>query len=147
MKVILKEDISSLGKMGDLINVANGYARNYLIPQNKALPATYKNLKALEQQRQLLLQKREREKQRAQNLAAKLATLTCEIPKQVGEEGKIFGSVTTMDIARSLEEKGIKIDRKKIILEQPIKHTGEYEVPVKLHSEVQTFLKIRIIEA
>jgi len=75
MKVILKEDISSLGKMGDLINVANGYARNYLIPQNKALPATYKNLKALEQQRQLLLQKREREKHRAQNLAAKLATL------------------------------------------------------------------------
>jgi len=147
MKVILKEDISSLGRMGDLVNVANGYARNYLIPQNKALPATHKNLKALEQQRQILLQKREREKHRAQNLAAKLTTLTCEIPKQVGEEGKIFGSVTTMDIAHCLEEKGIKIDRKKIILDQPIKHTGEYEVPVKLHPEVQTFLKIRIIEA
>jgi len=147
MKVILKEDISSLGRMGDLIDVANGYARNYLIPQNKALPATHKNLKVLEQQRQVLLQKREREKHRAQNLAAKLATLTCEIPKQVGEEGKIFGSVTTMDIAHCLEQKGIQIDRKKIVLDQPIKHAGEYEVPVKLHPEVQTFLKIRIIEA
>jgi len=147
MKVILREDIPSLGKMGDLVEVADGYARNYLIPQKKAIPATHKNIKAIEEERKMLLRKREREKHRAEALAAKLATITCEILKQVGEEGKIFGSVTSMDIVKALEEKGITLDKKKILLEEPIKRIGEYEIPIKLHSEVQAFLKIKVVGA
>ncbi|MCD6320492.1 MAG: 50S ribosomal protein L9 [Candidatus Desulfofervidaceae bacterium] len=147
MKVILREEVSSLGQIGDIVDVANGYARNYLIPKKLALPATRKNMKALEHERQILLQKRQRLKHRAENLAAKLNTITCEIAKQVGEEGKIFGSVTAMDIAKALEEKGIEIDKRKIVLETPIKHIGDYEVPIKLHPEVQAFLKVKVVGA
>jgi large subunit ribosomal protein L9 len=145
MKIILKEDIASLGKIGDIVDVASGYGRNYLIPQNKAMLAIHKNIKALEYQRQVLLQKQEQEKKQAQSLATKLATLTCEIVKEVRDEGKIFGSVTTIDLAKALEERGIKIDRKKIELHEPIRHIGEYEVLVKLHSEVEVFLRIKVV--
>jgi len=144
MKVILREDIPSLGKMGDMVEVANGYARNYLIPQKKAIPATHKNVKVIEQERRVLLRKREREKHRAETLAERLSNMTCEILKRVGEEGKIFGSVTSMDIVHALEEKGIALDKRKILLEEPIKRIGEYEIPIKLHPDVQVFLKIRV---
>lgn len=147
MKVILREEVPSLGQIGDIVNVADGYARNYLIPKKLALPATRKNMKALEHERQILLQKRERLKHRAETLAAKLSRVTCEIAKQVGEEGKIFGSVTAIDIANALEEKGIEIDKRKIVLESPIKHIGDYEVPIKLHPEVQAFLKVKVVGA
>ena len=147
MRVILRETVPNLGQIGDIVNVADGYARNYLIPRRLAIPATRKNIKALEKERQILLRKREKEKLRAESLAEKLTTITCEIAKQVGEEGKLFGSVTAMDIAKALEEKGFVIDKRKILLEQPIKTIGEYEVPVKLHPEVQTYLKVKVVGA
>ncbi len=147
MRVILRETIATLGQIGEIVDVSDGYARNFLFPRRLAIPATKKNIKALEKERQILLRKREREKLKAESLAEKLAAVTCEIGKQVGKEGQLFGSVTVMDIAKSLKEQGFELDKRKILLEQPIKAVGEYEVPVKLHPEVKTYIKVKVVEA
>lgn len=145
-RLILIENIPSLGQAGDVIEVANGYARNYLIPQKKAIPATPNNIKALEHQRQVLERKQEQERQKAENLAEKIKGLVCEIKKQVAEEGRIFGSVTSADIALALEKEGIMINKKKIALDEPIKQIGNYEVLIKPYPEVQAYLKVRVIK-
>lgn len=145
-RLILIENIPSLGQAGDVIKVANGYARNYLIPQKKAIPATSNNIKALEHQKQVLEKKKEQEKQKAENLAKEIEGLICEIKKQVAEEGRIFGSVTSADIALALEKEGIMIDKKKIALDEPIKQIGDYEVLIKPYPEVQAYLKVRVIK-
>lgn len=146
MQVILLEDIPSLGKIGDLVKVSDGFGRNYLLPQKKAILATEKNIKALEHQKRLVQQKIAKQKKDAEILAKKIEGLSCTFNKSVGESGKIFGSITSMDIEDFLKKNGIEIDRKKIHLEEPIKNLGMYNVPIKLHPEVVANLKIWVSE-
>lgn len=147
MKVILLEEMPSLGKAGDVIKVADGYVRNYLIPQKKAIEATSKNMKAWEYQKNLLKDKIGKVKKEAEKLAEKIEGISCTISKQTGEEDKLFGSVTSMDIEESLKEEDIEIDRKKIILDEPIKKLGVYTIPIKLHPEVIANLKVWVVKS
>jgi large subunit ribosomal protein L9 len=146
MKVILLEDVSSLGKAGDLVKVSEGYGRNYLIPQKKAILATEKSLKVIEHQKRLIQQRMEKGKKDAEKLGQQIENLSCTFAKTVGESGKLFGSVTSMDIENFLKENGIKVDRKKIALEEPIKNLGMSNVPIKLHPEVTTHLKVWVVQ-
>ncbi len=146
MQVILLEDIPSLGKMGDMVKVSDGYGRNYLLPQKKAILATEKNIKELEHKKRLIQQKIGKQKKDAESLAQKIEGLTCTFNKSVGESGKIFGAITSMDIEDFLKKNGIEIDRKKIHLEEPIKNLGMYKVPIKLHPEVVANLKVWVTE-
>lgn len=146
MKVILLEDISSLGKAGDLVKVSEGYGRNYLIPQKKAVLATEKSLKVIEHQKRHIQQRMEKTKKDAEKLGQQIEKLSCTFAKTVGESGKLFGSVTSMDIENYLKENGIKVDRKKIALEEPIKNVGMSNVPIKLHPEVTTHLKVWVVQ-
>ncbi len=145
MKVILKENIDTLGHIGDIVKVAPGYARNYLLPKGYAVEATEKNAKALEHVKRQMAYKKDKVTEAAKLLLAKLEGLAVELVHQAGVEGKLFGSVTNMEIAAFLKEKGIEIDRKKIALVEPIKQVGEYTIPVKLHPEVTATLKVNII--
>jgi len=145
MEVILNESIENLGKAGDIVSVANGYARNYLLPRGIAIIADKKNLAKIERQREAILKKAAKMKEEYEALAAQLVGLDIEIPVKVGEEDKLYGSVTNLDIARAIEEKGFEIDRKKIVLEEPIKALGEYEIPVKLSPDVTAAIKIKVV--
>jgi large subunit ribosomal protein L9 len=135
-----------LGKTGDLVKVSDGYARNYLIPQRKAVFATEKSLKVIEHQRRQIQHRVEKTKKDAEKMAQRIETLSCTFAKTVGESGKLFGSVTSMDIENYLKESGIEVDRKKISLEEPIKNLGMFTVPVKLHPEVTAHLKVWVIQ-
>jgi large subunit ribosomal protein L9 len=146
MKVILLENVPSLGKAGDLVKVSDGYGRNYLIPQKKAVIATEKGLKVIEHQKRLIQQRMEKVKKDAEKLGQQIENLSCTFAKTVGESGKLFGSVTSMDIENFLKENGIKVDRKKIALEEPIKNLGVSNVPIKLHPEVTTHLKVWVVQ-
>ncbi len=146
MQVILIEDVPSLGKIGDLVKVSDGYARNYLIPQKKAMVATGKNLKALDHQKRQVQDRLGKVKKDAQKLAQEIEGLSCTIAKQVGESGKLFGSVTTMDIETFLKENGIEVERKKILLDEPLKNVGMYTVPIKLHSDITAQLKVWVVQ-
>ncbi len=145
MEVILKESIKSLGSAGDIVNVADGYARNYLIPQGKAVIATTKNIKQLERQQEAIRKKAAQIKADLEALAAQLNNLEIEIPVKVGESGKLYGSVTSMDIAKAISEKGYSVDRKKIQLEEPIKELGEYSISIKLAPEVEATIKLNVV--
>ncbi len=145
MKVILIENISSLGKAGDIVQVAEGYGRNFLVPKKLALEATPANLRRLEQQREAFLSKATNEKQRATELATKIEELPCTLSRPAGENEKLFGSVTTMDLQRFLLEQGISLDRRKIFLPNPIKTLGSFTVPLKLHPEVTAQLKVNVV--
>ncbi len=146
MQVILIEDVSSLGKMGDLVRVSNGYARNYLIPQKKAIYATEKNVKALDHQKREIQGRMVKVKKSADKLAQEIAQLSCTFTRTVGESGKLFGSVTSMDIESYLKGNGIEVDRKKILLEEPIKSVGMFTVPIKLHADVAARLKVWVVQ-
>lgn len=145
MKVILLEDIDTIGKMGDTVSVKNGYARNYLIPRNLALPATARNLKAHEHQLRDIERKVSKIVSEAQSLADKIAGVSLTFNRKTGEKGRLFGSVTNMDIADALKEKGLTIDRKDIVLPEPIKSLGEFDVQVKLHHDVSPVVKITVL--
>lgn len=145
MKVILKENVESLGKTGDMLKVADGYARNFLIPRGLAIEAIGKNIKSLEHEKRLIAQKAEKEKKKAESLLEKFSHVTCTIVKRIGEQNKLFGSVTTKDIEKSLREQGIEIDRKNIVLEEPIRSTGEFPVKIKLYPEVTTEIKVSVV--
>ena len=147
MKVILKENIETLGQIGDIVKVAPGYARNYLLPKGLAIEATVKNAKALEHTKRQLAYKKNKALEAAKNLVAKLEALVIELTHQAGEEGKLFGSVTNMEIAAFLKDNGFDVDRKKIVLAEPIKQLGEYTVPVKIHPEVAATLKVKVSAA
>ncbi|OHB32221.1 MAG: 50S ribosomal protein L9 [Desulfuromonadaceae bacterium GWB2_53_15] len=144
MKVILKENIETLGHIGDVVKVAPGYARNYLLPKGLAVAATEKNAKALEHVKRQMAYKKDKVMESAKNLLAKLEELSIELVHQAGEAGKLFGSVTNMEIAAYLKDKGFDIDRKNIVLVEPIKQLGEYTVPVKIHPEVTANLKVTV---
>lgn len=145
MKVILLEDIDALGKMGDTVNVKNGYARNFLIPRNLALPATARNLKAQEHQLRDIERRRSKIVEDAQGLADRIAGVSLIFTRKTGEKGRLFGSVTNMDIAEALGEKGLTIDRKDIILPEPIKNLGEFDVQIKLHHDVLPEVKVTVL--
>ncbi len=147
MKVILKENIEHLGQIGDVVKVAPGYARNYLLPKSFAIEATEKNSKALEHAKRQLAYKKNKTLEAAKNLVAKLEALVVQLNHQAGEEGKLFGSVTNMEIAAFLKNNGLEIDRKKIVLTEPIKQLGEYSVPVKIHPEISATLKVTVVAA
>ena len=142
MKVILKQNVPSLGKAGDLIKVHDGYARNYLIPKGLATEADEKNIKTFEHEKRNILRKAQKEHKSAEDLALVLANVTLAFSRKVGDQDKIFGSVTTKDIEESLKEKGYSIDRKMIILDDHIKSLGEFKVKIKLTAGVETELKV-----
>jgi large subunit ribosomal protein L9 len=146
MKVLLKEDIVTLGKVGDLVEVARGYGRNFLIPQGKALEATPHHQKQLEEQKRIILKRKAKDLEAAQNLAGQFEGLILELSRKVVEEGKIYGSVSTKDLAEKLAEKNITLDKKKILLKEPIRTLGNYEIPIKLDSEVTATLKVTVTE-
>ena len=145
MKVILKQNVDSLGKAGDAVKVADGYARNYLIPKGLAVEASNWSLKALENEKKQIMKKLETEKKKAEVMIEKLAGVALSLTRRVGEQDKLFGSVTTKDIEQSLQELGIEIDRKMIILEEPIKTPGEFLAKIKLQPGVMTEIKITVI--
>lgn len=147
MKVILKENIETLGHIGDIVKVAPGYARNYLLPKGFAVEATEKNAKALEHMKRQMAYKKSKVTEAAKQLLEKLEALTVEIVHQAGVEGKLFGSVTNMEIAAFLKNKGIEIDRKIIALTEPIKQVGDYTIQIKLHPEVTANLKVTVSAA
>ncbi len=147
MKVILQENLDNLGQIGDIVKVAPGYARNYLLPKGFAIEATDKNAKALEHAKRQLAYKKNKALEAAKLLAGKLEALAINLTHQAGEEGKLFGSVTNMEIAAFLKANGFDVDRKKIVLAEPIKQLGEYTVPVKIHPEVSATVKVTVAAA
>lgn len=146
MKVILKEDIPKLGRMGQTVDVARGYGRNYLIPQGKAIVATSKNMKALEHERMLIQRKAELARKEAEGLAEKISGLTLSLSRKVVEEDKLYGSVSVSDISQALEEAGVEIERKLIKLEEPIKSLGEFKVPIKVHDNVTAEVTVQVLK-
>ncbi|RLB42255.1 MAG: 50S ribosomal protein L9 [Deltaproteobacteria bacterium] len=144
MKVILTKDMHELGLEGDILEVANGYARNYLLPKGFALEATPRNLKLLEGRRKKIEARRLKAKEEAEQLREKIESIQLSFVQKAGEEGKLYGSVTAMDIAEALEKQGIVVDRRKIVLDRPIKEVGEFEVKVKIYPEVTGNLKVTV---
>jgi large subunit ribosomal protein L9 len=136
MEVILREDIDKLGNRGEVVKVASGYARNFLIPKRLAVAATDSNKKIVEQERQAHLRKEAKQAGEAQDLAKLLNGVTVTIAQKAGENDQLFGSVTSKDVADALAAKNFTIDRRKIQLDEPIKQLGEYKIPVRLHREV-----------
>jgi len=145
MKVILKEDLEHLGKAGEIVNVAPGYARNFLLPTSKAMKASLGNVKDLENQKRHVRNKIDKMKLSAQDLAKEIESLSITIAKKVGEQDKLFGSVTSMEIEEALIKERITIDRKKILLDEPIKSIGNFVVGIKLHKDVIANLKIWVV--
>ncbi|OPL15903.1 MAG: hypothetical protein AVO38_09450 [delta proteobacterium ML8_D] len=145
MEIILKETIPSLGKAGDMVKVANGYARNFLLPKGKAIFADKKNMSQIKRQQTSILNKAAKERDEFDALAVKLGSLEINIPVRVGEMDRLYGSVTNLDIANVIESHGYSIDRKKIQLDEPIKTLGEFEVPVKLSPDVKAVVKINVV--
>jgi len=144
MEVILKEDIEKLGHRGDVVKVADGYGRNYLLPSKLAIQATHANKAVIEQMKQSAVRKLAKEKVVAEDLSKKLEAVELVFERKVGENDHLFGSVTSADIAQQLEQKGYPVDRRRISLEEPLKSLGEFHVPIKLHREVTTHLKVTI---
>jgi len=145
MEVILKEDIVNLGKMGEVIRVRDGYARNYLLPRGLVVVADKKNLKVFEHQCRVVAEQRGRVLQQVQTLGEKLSAVSLTIPVKAGEEGKLFGAVTSLHIEKALKGKGFDIERRKIHLAEPIKALGEYEVPVRLAADVTATVKVSVV--
>jgi large subunit ribosomal protein L9 len=144
MEVILKEDVNKLGHRGDVVKVAAGYGRNYLLPGKLAMEATPANKAVIEQMKKSAIRKSASEKGGAEELAAKLNELVLNFERKTGENEHLFGSVTSQDIAHELENQGYKVDRRKIHLENPLRTVGEFHVPIKLHREVSAHLQVNI---
>ena len=142
VEIILTQDVEKLGKTGDLVKVKDGFARNFLIPQKKAYLATPQNIRRIEQQQKKRKFQYEQEKKAARQLADKLSKVSCTVSVEVNEQEKLYGSVSESDIVKALETEGFEIERRNIILEQPIEELGIFEVGIKLHPEVTT--KIRL---
>lgn len=147
VQVILTEDVYALGEAGDVVAVKPGYARNYLVPQGKALPATAARVNEVEHQKRVIAEKRARELKDLESVKAKLEGLALEIAAQAGEEGKLFGSVTAQHLADLLSQKGLEVDRRKIVLQEPIKTLGEHTVAIRLRSDVVAEFKVKVTAA
>ena len=145
MEIILKEDIANLGKIGEVVRVRDGYARNYLLPRGLVLVANKRNLKTFEHQKKIVADQKQKIMRRAQAAGDQLSAVSLVIPMRVGEEGKLFGSVTNIQIEKALKAKGITIERRKIHLDEPIKNAGDYEVPIRLAADLTVPLKVSIV--
>jgi len=146
MKIILKEDLESLGKCGEVIQVKDGYARNYLFPKNLAIPATKGNLSSIEEITRQKKFRDEKKKKGEEKLKSDLEKISITAEVKVGEEDRVFGSVTSQDIAELLKQQGFEIDKRKIDLEEPIKALGVYTIPVKIHGDVVANLKLWVVK-
>ena len=144
MEVILKEDVNNLGHRGDVVKVAEGYGRNYLLPKKLAMEATAANKAVIDQMKASAVRKSAKEKSEAEALLTQLNAVSLTFARKVGENEHLFGSVTSADIAGQLEEKGFNIDRRKVQLDEPLKSLGEFHVPVKLHREVTAHVKVTV---
>jgi large subunit ribosomal protein L9 len=147
MQVILRKEFESLGKAGEVVTVKAGYARNFLIPRGIAFPVTKSNLARLEHEKQVLHLRELRERRKAGDLSARLQGVRLSASVQVGEEDRMFGSVTAADVAELLKERGIEVDRRKIQIEEPIKYLGEYQVPIKLHKDVMVTITLDVVKS
>jgi large subunit ribosomal protein L9 len=145
MKVILKENVESLGKAGDLVKVADGYARNFLVPKGLATEANGRNLKVFEHEKQRIMQQAEKIQKQAEEAAARLSAVTCTIARRVGEQEKLFGSVGAKDIEDALAAQGIEIGKKSVLLDEPIKALGEFPVRIKLSAGVTGEIKVVVV--
>jgi large subunit ribosomal protein L9 len=143
-KVLLREDVDDLGARGEIVRVRAGYARNYLLPRNLAVEASAGNVKGIEAERAALLKKEAKERATAEAQSQQMSSLSLEFRRKAGEQGALYGSVTSMDVAEALRERGYEIDRHRIHLREPLKRLGEYSVPVRLHREVTIDLKVRV---
>jgi len=144
MEVILKEDVNNLGHRGDVVKVAEGYGRNYLLPKKLAMEANAANKAVIEQMKASAVRRSANEKSEAEALVAQLNAVALVFERKVGEQDHLFGSVTSADIAHQLEEKGFKIDRRKVHLEEPLKQLGEFHIPVRLHREVTAHVAVTV---
>ncbi|MCH7598519.1 MAG: 50S ribosomal protein L9 [Myxococcales bacterium] len=140
--VILRENVAKLGSAGDLVSVKPGYARNYLVPGGMAILATHANVKALEHNKRVISEKLAKDLKDLRATSHKLKSMVIEVKRRAGEDGKLFGSVTTQNIAELIAEKGMKIDRRKIVLPESIKEVGEHTIGIKLHSDIDTTVKL-----
>jgi large subunit ribosomal protein L9 len=145
MKVILKEDVQGLGNTGEIVKVAAGYGRNYLIPKGLAVLATERSERVLTHQKQLIANRLAKSRDEAEALAARIGALSCTITKRVGEQEKLFGSVTSQEIADWLAQAGTEVDRRKILLDEPIKEAGQHLVEIRLHPEVMGQLRLTVV--
>ncbi|MDZ4799826.1 MAG: 50S ribosomal protein L9 [Bryobacteraceae bacterium] len=145
MEIILREDIEKLGHRGDVVKVAPGFARNFLIPRKLAVLANDSNRKIVAQERDAWLRKEAKLKNESEDLAKMLSAVTLTISQRAGEDGHLFGSVTSKDVAELLEKQGYQIDRKKVVLEEHIRQTGEYKIPVRLHREVTAEVTLNVV--
>jgi large subunit ribosomal protein L9 len=146
MKVILREDVKNLGDMGEVVNVSDGYARNFLLPKKFAVEANTKNLKEFEHNKKVIAERASKIKESVKSAAEKLSAVSLTIKAKTGEDDKLFGSVTNMNIAEALTAEGYDIDKKKIVLDEPIKRLGEYSVTIKLHPEISTQIKVQVVQ-
>ena len=146
MEVILREHVDNLGKRGEIVKVADGFARNYLLPRKLALPATIGNRKHVERERKIMETREAEEKATAEGIAARLAAVDISIARRVGDTEQLYGSVTASDIVDFLKGKGFEVDRRKLILPEPLKALGEFDVPLKLHREVTVPLKVKVVK-
>ena len=145
MDVILIEDVANLGNIGDLVTVKSGYGRNYLLPQKLAIPASTKNRRRLEHEKRIADGRLKKANVEAERYAAKLANTSVTIARKVGEQDKLYGSVTAHDVATALEDEGINIDKRKLVLEEPLKELGVYQVPVRLRGDVTAEVKVWVV--
>ena len=146
MKVILREDVKNLGDMGEVVNVSDGYARNFLFPKKFAVEANTKNLKEFEHNKKVIAERASKIKESVKSEAEKLSAVSLTIKAKTGEDDKLFGSVTNMNIAEALASEGFNIDKKKIVMDEPIKRLGEYSVTIKLHPEISTQIKVQVVQ-
>jgi large subunit ribosomal protein L9 len=146
MEVILREHVDNLGKRGEIVKVADGYARNYLLPRKLALPATDGNRKHVERERKIMESREAEEKGQADAMAARLAAIDITIARRVGETDQLYGSVTSADIVEVLKAKGFDVDKRRLILPEPIKAIGDHTVPLKLHREVTVPLTVHVVK-
>ena len=146
MKVILQKDVPNLGDAGDIKEVANGFARNYLLPNKLVIVANESSKKAIDHQAKLIKIKKDKRKKTSEQIAASLSDVELIMPVKVGEEGKLFGSITSMDIAKQLKEKGFEIDKRKILLDTPIKQVGEFKISIKLEESLTAAVKVAVVK-
>jgi large subunit ribosomal protein L9 len=145
MKVILREDVEKLGKAGEVVKVADGYGRNFLIPRNLALLANVRNMKTLDHDRRVIETRAKKTRKAAEDTASTLSGLSLTLRAKAGEEGKLFGAVTSRDIAEALEKAGVKVDRKSVQLAEPIKQLGDYKVKIRVAAEVGSEISVSVV--
>jgi len=145
MEVILREHVDNLGRRGEIVKVAEGYARNYLLPRKLALPVNENNKRQIERERKLAEARDTEEKGAAEAVATRLTQLEIEIPRRVGENDTLYGSVTSQDIAQALKDEGFEIDKRKIVLPEPLKALGENTIPIKIHREVTAQVRVKVV--